>query len=323
MVAEVNRLIANLFAAGESIAFPQVGTLLPTKRPARRLSKKQLIPPTREIDFASDLQGATLAERLAAAAHCSLEQAEEIYGRWLAQTYREEVLTLEGIGVLQHKHFKIDPAFDARLNPQGRKPIAVRVRRRGFDLTMLIGVVAILAAVTIGIYGYKELKGTVKMPWQKEQVVAQQGVTANSSETTATTLPVESMENTDAPAQPATSNEEVADEPKQPEMKVETAPSATAAVRKTAPTQTTSATNEVEIMRSGQSYVVLGVFSTVENAQRAANEAFVKHAMRCSIYRFGQKWMVSPFTSADPDAATQFRRTHLETHPDLWVYKAR
>ena len=76
-------------------------------------------------------------------------------------------------------------------------------------------------------------------------------------------------------------------------------------------------------MQSGHYYVVLGVFSTVENAERAANEAFLKQAMRCEIYPFGQKWMVSPFTAAEADRCAQFRRTHLETHPDLWVYQAR
>lgn len=315
MVTEVNRLIANLFAAGEPIAFPQVGTLTPVKRPARRLSKRELLPPTREIDFASAVQGATLAQRLAQAANCSLEQAEEIYGRWLGYTFNEGGLTLEGIGVLRNKHFTLDPAFDARLNPQGRKAIPIKVRRRAFDWTIALGVVAIIAAIGIGYYGYTELKGSVRMPWQQEQTADNQTIKITTSTIAKTTTPTDSTTTT----QPVEPIETVAKAvPEQPKV--------TAVTANRQPVASPSQPHEsgsIRTMVSGAYYVVLGVFSTPENAERAANEAFMKQAMPCQVYRFGQKWMVSPFTSADAAACTQFRRTHLETHPDLWVYQAR
>lgn len=77
-------------------------------------------------------------------------------------------------------------------------------------------------------------------------------------------------------------------------------------------------------MSSGRYYVVLGVFSTVENAERAVNETARKDgSLRCGIYRFGGKWMVSPFESADAEACTLFRNAHLDRFPDTWVYRAR
>ena len=77
-------------------------------------------------------------------------------------------------------------------------------------------------------------------------------------------------------------------------------------------------------MTPGRYYVVLGVFSTVENAERAVKETARKEgSMRCGIYRFGTKWMVSPFESADAEACILFRRAHTDRFPDTWVYRAR
>lgn len=299
MVAEVNRLLTNLFAAGESVALPSVGTLVPVKRPARRISKRQLLPPLREIDFKSDLVGKTLAERLVVAAHCTQEQAEEIYGRWLGYTFKEGVLTLEGIGVLQHKSFKLDPAFDQRLNPQGRQPIALRVRRRGVDWAIWLGVVAVVAAVAIGLYAYNELKGTVKMPWEK----------VRTTEVAVQTLPTEVETPTPAPQEATPAPEPVATPAPAPAPK----PVPVAQPR----------TEGVQPLQSGHFYVVLGVFSTEENAQRATAKAVGEGLTATTIYRFGQKFLVSPFTAADSESCAAFRRTQGSSYPDMWVYKAR
>ena len=303
MVAEVNRLLSNLFAAGESVALPSVGTLVPVKRPARRISKRQVLPPLREIDYKSDLVGKTLAERLVVAARCTPEQGEEIYGRWLGYTFREGVLTLEGIGVLQNKSFKLDPAFDQRLNPQGRRPIAVRVRRRGLDWTIWLGLVAVVAAVAIGIYGYNELKGTVQMPWEKGQPSAM------------AEMPVAPIAEAPAPqVEPAV---EPVVEPAIESPKPTPAPAPT-------PTPVAQPRAEgVQTMQSGHFYVVLGVFSTEENAERAASKAVAEGLTATTIYRFGQKFMVSPFTAADTESCAAFRRAEGASYPDLWVYKAR
>ena len=49
-------------------------------------------------------------------------------------------------------------------------------------------------------------------------------------------------------------------------------------------------------MTSGRHYVVSGGLQFEQNAQRAVREASSKEvAMTCGIYRFGAKFMVSPF----------------------------
>ena len=394
MVTEVNRLVGDVLAAGLPLALPGVGTLRPERRPARRISKKQLLPPARAIDFSSTVQGTTLARRLADAAHCPQEQAEEIYGRWLGYTLQEGVLTIEGVGTLKMKHFALDPAFDRRINPQGHAPITVR-RRRRFDWTIALGLLAIVAGAAVGGYGY--------LLWKQEQGTLPASIAAllpNKSEGAATVAPNAGRPAADAAtapvtdsagprtaqdedlapntAAPRTAPTAAADEPSgaapaaatsddrskpsptaadgrtnasaattadrsktasatadassgaaataagRSNERTATADSRAKAAAQTAAEQAAAAQEGVMTMTPGRYYVVLGVFSTVENAERAVKETARKEgSMRCGIYRFGTKWMVSPFESADAEACTLFRRAHTDRFPDTWVYRAR
>lgn len=357
MVTEVNRLVGDVLAAGFPLALPGVGTLRPERRPARRISKKQLLPPARAIDFSSAVQGTTLASRLAEAARCTQEQAEEIYGRWLGYTLQEGVLTIEGVGTLRMKHFTLDPAFDLRINPQGHAPVTVR-RRRRFDWALALGVLAIAAGAALGGYGY--------LLWQQQKGALPDGIAALLPTKEVRPVPVE----TTGAADPAAANEAptTADDRQTPGAEEiaatqaarpdgsahsaaegrTTAASADGAARHattagTPDSRTTAAAAErsasdtrteatavsappegVMTMTPGRCYVVLGVFSTVENAERAVNETARKEgSLRCGIYRFGGKWMVSPFESDDAEACNLFRRAHADRYPDTWVYRAR
>lgn len=75
---------------------------------------------------------------------------------------------------------------------------------------------------------------------------------------------------------------------------------------------------------SGRKYVVLGVFSTAENAARAVrNAAAAKQPLACRVYRFGEKFLVSPFESEDAAACARFIREQQGRYRDLWTYTAR
>ena len=312
MVAEVNRLVAELLAAGEPLALPGLGTLRPETRPARRISKRQVVPPARVIDFSSEVKGITLPQRLAAAAHCSDEQAEEIYNRWLGYTLDGGVLTLEGIGVLKEKHLKLEAAFDRRINPQGHAPIRVR-RRRRFDWVMALGVLTILAAAGIGIYLY--------VNWQ------QNGGKFSFYTPLATApapVPTVSADDATAPGETPEAPVEAAAPAAEPVQAAAAEAPAAPAAEPVISQARRDALDGVTPLTTGHYYVVLGVFSSRENADRAVAETSrTDGALRCGIYRFGSKWMVSPFESADEEACNIFRRAHLEQFPDLWIYRVR
>ncbi|MBQ5894775.1 MAG: SPOR domain-containing protein, partial [Rikenellaceae bacterium] len=76
-------------------------------------------------------------------------------------------------------------------------------------------------------------------------------------------------------------------------------------------------------MTSGVSYVVLGVFSTEENARKYIKQMATRAPdVACRAYKFqGSKFMVSGFESTDGAEATAFIREHRSKLPDLWVYK--
>ena len=95
-------------------------------------------------------------------------------------------------------------------------------------------------------------------------------------------------------------------------------PGAAAEVARTLPS------TEPASLVSGHRYVVLGVFSTPENAARAAADAEARDAsVRCGVYRFGNKFMVSPFEAPDAEACTLFIRNYSDRFPGLWTYTAR
>lgn len=317
MVAEVNRLVGDVLAAGLPLALPGIGTLRPEHRPARRISKTQLLPPARVIDFSSTVEGVTLARRLAEAAHCTEEQAEEIYRRWLGYTLQEEVLTIEGIGTLKMKHFALDPDFDRRLNPQGSKPITVR-RRRRFDWTIAFGILAIVAAAGIGGYSY--------MLWQEERngdKLHSSPIAQQPSRPAAETA-VPETQSAEEPRQEAAATAEALETVPAEQSAKQPVGQPEAPARSDARPQPNPSQGGVMTMSPGRYYVVLGVFSTVENATRAVDETARKDgSLRCGIYRFGSKWMVSPFESADAEACTLFRNAHAEQFPDMWIYRAR
>lgn len=289
MVMEVNRLVGDLLAGGERLLLPGVGSLKPVTRPAYRISKKEVMPPLRTVEFSSEERGLSLVDRIAVAAACTQEESEEVYRRWLGHTQQEGVLTIEGIGVLKQHHFKVDEAFDQRLNPAGRKPMPVRRRRKGMDWMVLIGILAILVAGGIAWYGYRLMQ---QKPTTKVQPVES---SYTKPDTTSVAQPNDAVAEAATPATPAS-----------------------------APSVQSKPSQEVQRMTSGAKYVVLGVFSTEENARRAVAEATVgADPLHCSIYYFGQKWMVSPFVSESAADANDFRKAHAAAYPDLWVYQAK
>ena len=85
----------------------------------------------------------------------------------------------------------------------------------------------------------------------------------------------------------------------------------------------TPAPTAIGQMTSGVSYVVVGVFSTEENARKYIEQMARRNPeVECRVYAFqGSKFMVSGFESTDGAEASAFIRNHRATLLDLWVYK--
>ena len=312
MVDEVNRLVGNLLAAGSGVFLPGVGSLFVERRGARRLSKRYVQPPCRVVSFSSQQQGVSLADELARTLHCDAAGAQDVYDRWLSRTREGDVLTIEGVGVLKFKNFTLAPAFDRLLNPQGHEPVRIKPARR-LDWALWVGIAAIGIAA---VYGGREF--LLLYPEAPEAAAVTEIPAASDSfgtveapDALVEAPPTERSVAGESAAQAggAASGASVPDAAPEPEI-AETHP----AQEQDAPTA----------LLSGRHYVVLGVFSTEENARRAVRETEAREsALRCRIYRFGGKFMVSPFSSDDAGACAQFIRVQDGRFPDMWTYTAR
>lgn len=345
MIDQVNRLAENLLSGGEGVFLPSVGSLFVERRSARRLSKRTIEPPARVVTFTSQERGVSLVEAIARAAGCDAARAGEVYDRWLADVRREHGIAIEGVGELKYKNFIPDEAFDKRLNPQGHAPVRIRSARRP-DWIVWFGIAAAAAALVVAGYTYLPLNGAAprtepeslaatspnaKTPIAEPVAEANSAVAAGpesaaageqpgahaAGEQTAAPTPIQAppQTTTGQSAQPASGPV-----PADPQQTVQ---SDASGASERAADRSDGAETPPRLV-SGRRYVVLGVFSTVENAGRALREAVRKDpSLRGSVYRFGDKFLVSAFDAEDGAACARFVREHRGQFPDLWVYTAR
>lgn len=289
MVEQVARLIANHLAGGGALFLPDVGSLFVVFYGAEQISKRRIRPPYRRVDFTSQERGESLPDLIARAASCDAATARSAYDRWLGEVRKENTLTIAGVGTLTFKNFTPTSEFERRLNPQGRAPMRVR-RSGGFDWVLLLGIAAMLVvALAVGLNLMQNgcsRKRQVVEPVVAEQVVAEPAVSSV--------------------AEPAVGP--VADS---------TAAVPTAAVPIQQPTELTTPV-------SGRHYVVMGVFVSLENAEKA--RTFFAHQQPdwdYPIHRLGSRYMVTCFDSEDEAAVRNFVRRHRGAFPDIWVHSAR
>lgn len=334
MVDEVNRLVGNLLAAGSGVFLPGVGSLFVERRGAKRLSKRSVQPPCRVVSFSSQQQGVSLADELARTLHCDAAGAQDVYDRWLSRTREGDVLTIEGVGVLKFKNFTLAPAFDRLLNPQGHEPVRIKPARR-LDWALWVGIAAIgdcggFRRRRIPAHQFFRYSGTrAAAEVARTLPVADAGIPADSSATagvtdegTATAVAGTKAAETDVAGSSAAGAAGTADSAGDRADAAVTRADAKPAGQR--PGSAARVSTEPASLVSGHRYVVLGVFSTPENAARAAADAEARDAsVRCGVYRFGNKFMVSPFEAPDAEACTLFIRNYSDRFPGLWTYTAR
>lgn len=307
---EIGRIIASRLTAEQTVFLPGIGTLGIRRTPARRISTNRIAPPCRTVEFSSSAQGPSLVDTIARTAACTPEQAAEIYRRWLDKSRDPQSGRLEiaGVGTLFQKSFRPDSAFDRRLNPQGRSER--RLRRAMPWWLWCLSTLCIVFLIAAGIFW---LDPVSRWPERFSKTPAPIEMTllnpAGDSEP-ASGQPVEKSENP------------VADTTAAPTVEAEapaaTEPAATAAAERPAP-------ETIERTRSGWSYVVLGIFSTEENARRAIGQAVEKSDSLteddCRIFRYGDKFLVSlGEAETRSEAQVEAARHRRNGISDAWVY---
>ena len=287
MVGEVNKIIYNMLISGRGVRLPQVGTLYIERQGARRISEDRLLSPRNVVAFSSHEEAPSLVDEIVAIAGCQSSQAEDIYERWKSKTLADGVLTIGGVGQLKGKSFQMEQPFNSAINPKGVKTLVVRRPKRRSN-SWLYAVCGVCVIVALCICGYIMWGDSLFPKSDSEKVVA--------------AVPAEQVVE-------ATAEEIPAAEPmvSQPEPSVPTA---------TAPAQTPAVQN-----RRYAYYVVMGVFSTEANADRAIEQVHSKASeAKCEVLPFGSKFMVTMYGSDSREDCNTFARSYRELFPDLWIY---
>lgn len=287
MVGEVNKIIYNMLISGRGVRLPQVGTLYIERQGARRISEDRLLSPRNVVAFSSHEEAPSLVDEIVAIAGCQTSQAEDIYERWKSKTLADGALTIGGVGQLKGKSFQMEQPFNSAINPKGVKTLVVR-RPKSRSNSWLYAVCGVCVIVALCICGYIMWGDSLFPKSDTENVVAaapaEQFVEATDEEIPA--------------AEPMVS---------QPEPSVPTA---------TVPAQTPAVQN-----RRYAYYVVMGVFSTEANADRAIEQVHSKASeAKCEVLPFGSKFMVTMYGSDSREDCNTFARSYRELFPDLWIY---
>lgn len=287
MVGEVNKIIYNMLISGRGVLLPQIGTLYIERQGARRISEDRLLSPRNVVAFSSHEEAPSLVDEIVAIAGCQTSQAEDIYERWKSKTLADGVLTIGGVGQLKGKSFQMEQPFNSAINPKGVKTLVVRRPKRRSN-SWLYAVCGVCVIVALCICGYIMWGDSLFHKSNTENVVA--------------AAPAEQVVE-------ATDEEIPAAEPmvSQPEPSVPTA---------TVPAQTPAVQN-----RRYAYYVVMGVFSTEANADRAIEQVHSKASeAKCEVLPFGSKFMVTMYGSDSREDCNTFARSYRELFPDLWIY---
>ena len=288
----VNNLIYNTLIADGSVALPSVGCLSIVRRPAS-MSGKKVSPPQYVVEFSSATEGRTIVDVVSDVASVDLVQAEDIYRRWLDKVRTERVVVIEGVGELRNKSFVAVPELLGALNSVGNAPIRITRRRSGG-----VWLYAVAAVLIIAVAAYFAIEY-----FDTPDIVAYEETNIE-------------VEKSASEAEYMADAETIADVVEEPVIDVAEKP--VAEVVEELVTEVAKAWNEEDDIRH---WVVIGTYSTSDNAERAKRDAERgDEGCVCDVFRLGSMYAVVAFGAAEREACEEFKRAHHAKYPQAWIH---
>lgn len=282
MVSEVNKIIYNRLVSNGALYIPDVGTLTLLRQPAMYTSRKRIVSPRYFVDFTADKIADSLVDIIADVASVDVATAEDICLRWLDKVRTEDGFTIEGVGILKSGHFTLDEALESQLCPFGVNYINVTTRRRGWAF-------AAVACVVLALYGISAWWFMRDTATVEPQILVAEEIVDEESQI------VETEEQGSAAEQIA----EIVETPV-PEV------------------VTPADWRDNENIRH---WVVIGSYSTTENAERAIKEFETKSPdLMFSHIRLGSMYAVASYGSAEKTDCEEFVQNHKCDFAQLWIY---
>lgn len=295
MVSEVNKIIYNRLVSDGALYIPDVGTLTLLRQPAMYTSRKRIVSPRYFVDFSADKIADSLVDIIADVASVDVATAEDICLRWLDKVRTEDGFTIESVGILKSGHFTLDEALESQLSPFGVDYINVTTHRRGWAFAAVACVV--LALCGVSTWWFMRDTATVE-----PQILVAEEIVVEESQIVETEVVEIAVETTE---EQGSATEEIAESIETVEV-VEPEVVAPADWR------------DNENIRH---WVVIGSYSTTENAERAIKEFETKSPdLMFSHIRLGSMYAVASYGSTEKTDCEEFVQNRKSEFAQMWIY---
>lgn len=285
MVGEVNKLIFNTLISEGAVHLPDVGVIYLNRVAATELARDRVAAPRISVQFSSQMKATSLIDVISNVASVDSAQAEDIYFRWLDKVRSTNGVDIEGVGRVVNKSFVADDELLKSLNPYSVNEIKITRRRSNRGLVAVTITLIVLALV--GYILYTNLDFTAPKT-EVVEVVKEQGSEPKMEVITEeSAVPSEVNDNVDKPTEIVVV-EEVNDWRKSADIR---------------------------------HWVIIGSYSTTENAERAIAALSEKYSELMFDYiRLGSMYAVSPFGSSDIAECEVFKSEYKREFSQMWIH---
>lgn len=325
MVNETAKIIFNLLASGEKVFLDGVGTLSICRKPAKRISRRSIMPPYRFVAFEPQQHGTSITEHIAHIGGVDADKAHEIYGEWLSEATHDGVTEIAGAGRIENgRIFIMDSGFEKLLNPQGTSPVNTSPRLDAI-LYLFVATCCIFALCIFGYIWYDGQKDSITRKLRTHAAHAAHEAAATTSAhdsddiAYADDTAAAAVEAVGAVAPVAAAGTDYATTEHNATTAAE--PAAAQPAREVATGTENSGNGDIPRGVSGRSYVVLGIYSTIDNARNAADKARGKFGYAdMTIYRYADKFMVSAYESDSRSECAKYLAALKGDTKEMWIY---
>lgn len=327
MVNEVNNIIYNLLVQEQAAHLPGIGTLAVVRRSAEMESSDLISAPTYVVEFSSHTQATSVVDAIAYEGSIDIISAEDIYSRWLDRVRSGSTLIIEGVGTLRDKSFVASPEFIAQFNaPGGKKRLKKRNKKGGKTAVIVILILLIIAALCAAGWFFRDkITAMFDNSDKREDIVVNEEYDSTNLEEFVDTENIEDAAEPEAVVEPEEAEiiEEtevvVPEETEQPKKRVEQQPK-----REYTPTPAAVNGDFAEDWTTRDDirhWVVVGSYSTEENAERALEQIKEKHPEAyCDIFTLGWMYAVASYGSADRDDCVKYMRKYRYEYEQMWIF---
>ncbi|MBO5971629.1 MAG: SPOR domain-containing protein [Alistipes sp.] len=282
MVSEVNKLIYNALLRHGAVAIPGVGTIFVERTAACYGSHNRVVAPRYSLNFSTTREAVSLIDIISAEASVDTLQSQDIYERWLDKVRTSHGVEICGVGTINHKSFVADEALLAALNIGGGEQINITKKRKS-RRGLVLGLMISLVAVAVSLYNNMEKLASNEHIQDVVEIIPDETFEEQGSEQYV-------VEDTTEPV-----TEPIIDV-------VE-------------PISDWRDNNDI------RHWVVVGSYSTQENAERAISDLEKRYSdMLFTYFKLGSMYAVSPFGSADKADCEMFISEYKDSFPQVWVY---